>query len=246
MVRSASRLAPIALFASVAALAGCSTTQQTAARLRVNDARILASQLPTVVRGHDPAIEVIGLSLVRGSVGSALIVTLHNRAERPVSDLPISIGIIARHRDVSLNDAAGVNYFQSHIPAIAARGTLRWVFTTPRRLLPESRPFAVVGLPTTPQLSVPRTLPDLDGRPIQGLAALRGGELQLSVQNRSSLPQYQLPVYATATRDGRYVAAGEAMIAELGGGAVAMLRLRLTGNADGASVSIQTPSTIFG
>lgn len=244
-MRSASRLSPIALAASVAVLAGCATTQQTAARLRVNDAWILASESPTVVHGHDAAVQVIGLSVVGGSTGSALIVTLHNRTQRAVSDLPISIGIVARHSTASLNDAPGTDYFQSHVPGIAGRGTLTWVFSTSRRLPPRARPFVVVGLPSAPQLSIPRTFPELAARPLRGLEALRGGELQVSVENRSSLPQYQLPVYVTATRDGRYVAAGEATIGELGGGAVATLRLRLTGNASGASVSIQTPPTIF-
>jgi len=244
-VRSASRLSPLLIAAAVTTLAGCATTQQTAARLRVNDARIRASQLPTEVLRDDRSIEVLGVSVVGGPSGSAMVVTLRNLAGTPVSDLPISVGLIDGGHRRYLNGAAGSDYFQTHLPAISRRGTLTWVFTTPRRLPGQTRPFAVVGVPAAPPLSLPRTLPDLAARLTRASGALRGGELQISVQNRSSLPQYQLPVYATASRGGHYVAAGQATIEQLDGGASSRLELHLTGDTNGASVAIEAPPTIF-
>lgn len=243
-MRSASHFSPIVLAGVMTVLAGCSTTQQTAARLRVNDARIRASELPTRARGRNPSVEVTEVSLVDGPAGSAIIVRLLNAAPTPVSDLRISVGVIYRHRLLYLNGAAGIDYFQTHLPAISGREKLTWVFSTPRRLAVAGRPFAVIGRSDAPPLSIPRRLPDLVARP-RGLAALRGGELQVSVQNRSSVPQYQLPVYATASIDGHYVAAGEGTIGELDGGGVTNVQVRLTGAAEGAAISIQAPPTIF-
>lgn len=241
----ASRPYPVLAAALFGALAGCATTQQKAARLRLNDARILASQLPTRVAAADPRVQVTGVALVGGRGGSAMIARLHNLSSSPISDLPISVGIVDGHRRLYLNGTANTGYFQSHIPAISAGGTLTWVFSTARRLPSNSSPFVTVGLPTKPPLSIPRTLPGLAARPTGGPGALRGGELRVLVDNRSSVTQYQLPVYATASRAGRYVAAGQTTIEQLNGGAAARLQLTLTGETNGANVSIQTSPTIF-
>jgi hypothetical protein len=72
----------------------------------------------------------------------------------------------------------------------------------------------------------------------------RAGGL-ITVRNTSSIPQYQLPVYAIASRRGRYVAAGQTTIADLGGGAQVRLRVPLVGDPRGATVSLEAPPTIF-
>jgi hypothetical protein len=68
---------------------------------------------------------------------------------------------------------------------------------------------------------------------------------QITVRNNSSIPQYQLPIYAIASRRGRYVAAGGTTIADLGGGAQVRLRVPLIGDPRGATVSLEAPPTIF-
>ena len=75
----------------------------------------------------------------------------------------------------------------------------------------------------------------------------RGGssELWLSIENRSSVPQYQLPVFAYALRRGRTVAAGGLSIASLSGGADILIRLRLVGNPSSALVRIEARATIY-
>ena len=47
-------------------LVGCSTTQETSARLKVRADRILASRAPVEVRAEDPAIHVADTGLLRG------------------------------------------------------------------------------------------------------------------------------------------------------------------------------------
>jgi hypothetical protein len=74
---------------------------------------------------------------------------------------------------------------------------------------------------------------------------LIGGEAAVTVQNLSGVTQYQLPVYAVATRARRFLAAGQTLVEELDGGATTHLRLPLVGNPSGATLSLEAPPTIF-
>lgn len=224
-------------------LTGCTTTQQKAAWLRVNSARLRASQYPTRVPRLDSRVRVTGLSAVRQGGDTALIVTLENLGTRSVSDLPILAGYrVGHHRPVYLNAAAGLDYFQSHLPAIGARGWLRWVFTSTHRLPRAARPFAEVGpaLPVggAPSGRLPRIV-------VQQLGQVSGGQVRVKVTNASSIPQYQLQLYAVASRGTRPVAAGHASFEELGSGAAEPITVRLVGSTTSRRVALEAPPTIF-
>jgi hypothetical protein len=214
-------------------LAGCATTQQQAARLQLNSARIRATQNRQRLTGHAREVVVRSVSLIQGRNRSAVVVALRNTANAPVSDLPLLVGVSRSHY---LNASAGLPFFQSHLPAIAAHGSLRWVLTLRRPLPRRAVPFARVGAATGDIATAIRALPTV--------RLARAGSL-VTVTNTSSVPQYQLPVYAVASRGGRYVAAGRTTVAELGGGAQVRLRVPLIGNAAGATVSLEAPPTIF-
>jgi hypothetical protein len=182
--------------------------------------------------------------MIRSPRGAAMVVTLKNLAAAPTSDLPISVGVkTAPHdRPQYLNAEPGIDYFKVHVPAIAAGGTLVWVFTTERHLEKTAKPFAVVGPPA------PVGLPALGGLPQIGIdpGATTSSQTSVTIRNTSSIPQYQLQVYALAQTAGRYVAAGTASIDHLGTGARAALRIRLLGRAAGSRLTFEAPPTIFG
>lgn len=228
MVRSAS-----ALLIAGLVLSGCATTQQQAARLQLNSARIRATQERLRLTGSARQVVVRSVALIRGRGRSAVVVTVSNRASAPVSDLPLLVGVSRSHY---LNAAPGVSFFQSHLPAIAGHGTLRWVLTLGRPLPGGRAPFARVGAGRGGALTAIGALPEVQ--------IARAGGL-ITVRNTSSIPQYQLPVYAIASRRGRYVAAGQTTIADLGGGAQVRLRVPLVGDPRGATVSLEAPPTIF-
>jgi hypothetical protein len=241
VVRSVS---PLALGLALTALAGCATTQQRAARLRLNDTRLRATQFPVRVTALDPGVLVRDVAIVRSAHESAVVVRVQNAGAHPLSDLPISVGLIARGgRRLYLNTSAGLDYFQTHLPGVPARGSLAWVFTT-RRALPKAlRAFAAVGppgpgtppgAPTLPRILVVRT----------GRSSGRG--LRVSVSNPSPVPQYQLQVYAVAQHGRREVGAAQATIAQLESGASADVQLKLVGDLVGASVALEAAPTIFG
>ena len=162
------------------------------------------------------------------------------RRRHAVSDLPISIGYRgADGATAYLNSGVNLNYFESHIPLIGARGRLAWVFTA--RTLPSgARPVALVGATAAPAAHPTAPMPQItaDGR-------ARGDRLEVALDNRSGVPQYQLQVYVVAHRAGHDVAAGDATVAHLGTDSSKTIELPLLGSLSRATVQVEALPTIF-
>ncbi len=229
---------------ALTALAGCATTQQEATRLQLNSARIRASQFAVRVHRRNPDVRVATVQLLQGKNRTAVVVRLRNLAGRALTDLPVSVGVVAPHGVKRLlNAKAGIDYFDTHLSAIGPRAQLNWVFTTHGTLPAHARPFAYVGLPT-PGFSSAQGLPLISARADAG--ADTGRLLRMTVRNGSGVPQYQLQVYATVGGRHGYLAAGKATIAHLATGASTSLEMTLLGNATKATPALQAPPTIFG
>jgi hypothetical protein len=260
-VRSGRRQSPAAPAAAAAlaaagVLASCSTTQQEAARLQLNSARIRAAEQPTRVTVPGAAVRVTSVALVAAGGRTAFVVDVRNRSGRGLSDLPVSVGLrIRAGRRVYLNARSTLeySYFDAHLPMVPPHGTLTWVYTTDRRLPPHATPFAAVGAEPAPPVPGSSTPPLIRARALVAPDAPttgghRGGgtpELAIALQNRSGVPQYQLQVYAFAQRAGHYVAAGNRTILYLGGQASTTLRLGLLGSLDHARLRIEALPTIL-
>jgi hypothetical protein len=212
------------------AVAGCATTQQEAVRLRLNSARIRVSQHPTKVAHPGRALRVTRVALVRGHSGSAIVVRLHNPGTSSVSDLPISVGLrtgAARQRPLNVKSPEELSYFNAHVPVIAPGRTVTWVFTTTHRVPAGAKPYAIVG--ARPSVRAPR----VDTAPV--ISAITAGtattaHVAVTLHNRSSIPQYQLQVYAVARHGRRYVAAGALTVPHLGGDGQHTVQLPLLGH----------------
>jgi uncharacterized lipoprotein YmbA len=212
------------------AVAGCSTTQQEAVRLRLNSARIRVSEKPTKVAVAGRWLRVEQIALVRSASGSAIVVRLHNPGRRTVSDLPISVGLWkgdARQRPLNVKSPEELSYFDAHVPVIAPGTTVTWVYTTTRRVPAGARPYAIVGARRS-VLRAPRvsTAPVIDAIPARTATTAR---VAVTLQNRSSIPQYQLQVYAVARHGRRYVAVGELTVPHLDGDGKHTVQLPLLG-----------------
>ena len=228
-VRSASGVGATVLCAGFA-LVGCATTQQAAVRVQLNSARIRASERPTTVRVRGRALNVMHVALIEGRGGSAIVVRLHNPGSRSVSDLPISVGFrkgAARGRPLNRRSSAEFSYFESHVPVVGAGTTVDWVYATRRHAPAGARPYAIVG----GRASV--RAPRLGAPPVIGASLQRGGvgaRATVALQNRSSIPQYQLQVYAVARRGRRYLAAGALTVAHLGSGGHRTVEVPIVGD----------------
>jgi hypothetical protein len=252
--RPARALGSLAACAAVAALAGCSTTQQEAARLQLNSARIRASEDRTRVTAPGRVIRVAKVALVTGAGRTAFVVRVQNPTSRPVSDLPISVGVrLGSKPPVYLNTRSPdeYSYFDAHLPLVAAGATLTWVYTTSRHLAAHSRPFAIVGATPSPPAPTAAPLPVIRASALGPSGApgtvVRPGaaSLPIALQNLSAVPQYQLQVYAVARRAGRYVAAGNLTVPHLGSQARRTLKLSLLGSLDHAQLWVEALPTIF-
>ena len=91
----ARRAAVLTVLLAAGPLAGCATTQQEAARLQLNSARIRASEVAVVVHKAGPAVVAGAVAMITGTAGSAVLVVVRNRTRSPIGDLPISVGILA-------------------------------------------------------------------------------------------------------------------------------------------------------
>jgi hypothetical protein len=236
-VRSVKRVSAVCVATLPAALvlAGCVSTQRIAARARLVSARILASQSATGVVSPNPDVSVGRLTLIRARTGTAIVVPLRNNTSTTLTDLPISLAIRTGHRELYLNRSANLDYFQTHVPAIGPHDWTDWVFTTGRRVA-GGRAVATVGYA---QIHPPVA----GGLPRLEVSAHRTAGV--TVSNRSTIPQYDLPVYVVAVRAGRVVSAGQAEIAHLGTHATTSISVTLLGDANGAALRLIASPTIL-
>jgi hypothetical protein len=224
--------------ALVLLLSGCVTTQQRNERAKLRAEREIGSRQALRVGAPHPEVDVTAVALVRTRASSAVVVDLRSRANTPLTDLPIAVGARTRDgRDIPLNDAQRLDWFETHVAALAPSGSTTWVCTVGRRLPAGARPYARVGLPGPPALSRAGRLPALQA------SALPDGRVR--VRNDSGVPQDDLPVYAVAREAGRYVAAGRASIARLEGGDEATVAVRLVGRTGAAAPHVHALPTIF-
>jgi hypothetical protein len=233
--------AGLAAAGAVVTLAGCATTQDEAARLQLNSARIRAAEQKTVVRSAGSAVEVSAVSLLSSPGAHTFVVTVHNRQSSAVTDLPISVGVSSHgHRRVDLNahSTQELSYFDSHLPRIAAGSSLTWVFTTTTKLPSRARPFALVGARPSPAASAGASAPTIAAR-VTGTRHTHGGAvLEVTLRNSSTIPQYQMPIYAVAERGGRDVAAGGLIVPHLGSQKTLSVRVPIRGLLTDARLNV--------
>ena len=246
-MRSARRLSTVlAATAPVAVLlSGCVSTQTVAARARLVDARILASQSPIEVTQANPSVTVSAPVVIREHNATAIVVTLHNESARVVTDLPISVGVRTHSgRKKYLNSSADIGYFESHVASIGSKATTTWVFVIGASI-PPGRVFATVGVAQLrPSLS--RSLPSV-AVSLRATQPEHGDQVtvNVSVLNRSTIPQYYLPIFAVALRGNREVAAGRTTLAHIGTHANTTLTVSLLGSSRYDSLRLLATPTIF-
>jgi hypothetical protein len=248
VARSASRLRGVAAATGALAvalpLAGCTTTQHEAQRVQLESARQRAALKATRVAVANATVTPTSVATVSAGGRTAFVVTVRNAGARWVTDLPISVGYQrADGTRTYLNASANLNYFQAHLPAIAAGRSLTWVYTVASHAVPRrARLFAIVGTkPSTPaRLTETNVRIGLDVGYFTG-----GGSVTVHLDNPSSVPQYQLQVYAYARHASRYVAAGNLTVALLGAGSKQRVRVPLVRVVPSANLHVEAIPTIL-
>jgi hypothetical protein len=236
---------PLLALAAVAllVLSGCAdSTQLKSERAELQAKRRVASRDAQHVVLRSPDVHVTDVALVRDSRSAAIVVDLRSSASRPLTDVPIAVGVVGSGgRRRPLNARPGLSWFQTHLPAIPAGGHATWVFRTRQAARAHGRPYASVGVLPEPALSSARSLPSIEA----SSAAIAGRTARARVENASDVPQTGLQVVAVERSGGRYVAAGRAALTTLAPGASATVRVRLTGRPQGQTVRFLATPTIF-
>jgi hypothetical protein len=230
------------LLLAALALAGCETTADKSAKLE-RAAKLAAArrpageQAPTFTR-PSAHVRVLSATLVRGSEGAAVAVTLRNDAAQALERVPIAIAVKdASGRTAFLNDVAGAEPALVAVPSIPARGELTWVDDQ----LPKGLGGAVsarVGEARAIAGSLPAIA--VSGA-VLGEEASNGVGASGTVGNRSRTTQLHLVVFAVARRGGRVVAAGRAVLPELAAGASAQFHVFFVGDPRGAQLQVSAP-----
>lgn len=243
-MRSADRtsVALLGLLAILPALAGCDSTFQQNARAKLAAERRLAAQERHVVVDRGPDIRVERVTLLRAGASTAVVVDVRSRADRVLTEVPISVGVRRRGSKVLLNGGADLDWYQSHLPAVPARGRATWVFRAPPGGIarPGDSPFVRIGRPAANAPQAGPTLPAIDARVVRATPAAATVRVE-----RVAVPQLGLPIAVVARRGALPVAAGVVTVPAIDRGETLTVDIPLTGRAGSAPLRAAITPTIF-
>jgi hypothetical protein len=231
------------------ALSGCETNAQRSAKLeKAARAERLAhpeaAQKGVTVTRESPRVKVLGTDVVHDENGIAAIVLLRNTSSKPLRNAPIAI---------TVNDAKGATLYQNNSPGLDTalvsvallkpRVTTLWVDDQIQAAGVPAKVNARVGeAPTAsgalPQVSVSGLHTFAD--PSNGLGA------EGTVTNSSKVAQQKLVMYVVARRGANVVAAGRAVLPEVGAGRRATFQVFFIGSPRGAKLEASAPPTTVG
>lgn len=227
---------------ALGALTGCETTAEKSAKLAKLAKPAQAAQTGLSITRKSKVIRVLSTIAVRGSEGTAAVVTLVNTSAQAQRSVPIAISVEDTHgRAVYANNAPGLAPSLTSIALIPAHSQISWV--DDQIEAKGARVRAKVGegsvLASNPPALVVRGahLADDPGG---------GTDAEGTVVNHSGTDQGELVIYAVARRGNRIVAAGRAALETLAAGSSAPFQLFFVGNPGNAQLQFTAAATAPG
>jgi hypothetical protein len=244
MRRAALAPSALALLLGAVSLAGCETTAEKSAKLEQAAKRIAPTQQQGLSITHvSSVVKVQSAALVRGTEGTAAVLTLHNSSTKAIREVPISISLKDAHgATVYTNSTPGLAKTLTSLALLPAHGDGVWIDdqipgTSAKSLATKVGEGATVS-GATPRLKISETQLTKDP---SGAATVEG-----TIENASSTAQSELIVYALARKGGSVVAAGRAVLASLAPGASAPFQAFFVGAPAGAKLQLSVPPTTLG
>jgi hypothetical protein len=223
------------------ALTGCATTAEKSAKLERAAKQLqagTAGQSALAQRGlsithPSTRVRVLATTVLHSSEGDAVVLTLRNASTTSLRDVPIEIAVSDAHgAHLYTNNVPGLSAALVSAPLVRAHSTTVWIDDqidaagTPAKVsarIGEGMPVAGAAIPT---LSVERS-------------QLSEGTVEGDVVNRSAVSQREVVLNALARRDGRIVAAGRALLAQVAvEGVSTHFQLFLIGDPAGARLEL--------
>lgn len=235
------RLALAALAAL--ALAGCATTAEESARLeraakRSHKLSEAEAPLKALVAGRGSSkVRVQSTAVLHTGEGTAAVVTVLNLTSSRLRKVPVLITVRDRS-GVSLytNNQPGISSTLTAIPSVPAHGSSTWVDD---QIQAVGAPVSVTAKLGDGQTAGSAATLHVTGR--LGEENSTGGTLEGTVANTSGTAQQELVVYATASRGGRIVSAGRAVLTEVPPHGSSHFQAFLIGNPSGARLQLSAP-----
>jgi hypothetical protein len=239
------RLAAPVLVALALALTGCETTAEKSAKLEKEAQRHakVSTQRGLSIARESTRVKVLSAIVLRSSEGAVAVVTLRNTSAHALRAVPLAVTVSdVRGKTLYQNDAPGLEAALVSMPSLAAHATSVWVDDqVPASGQPASASARVGEAPTAaslPQLGVSGV--HLVEDPTNGVGAAG------TVSNHSPIAQSNLVLYGLARRAGKIVAAGRAVIPELGKGAQLPFQIFFVGDPRGAQLQVSAPASTVG
>ena len=231
------------------ALTGCETTQEKSARLeraalhRAGASPLGSSGLKIARASTD--VTVLASSVVHSREGTAVAITLRNRSATAQREVPLLVTVRgAGGATLSSNSTPGLARSLVCAGYVPAHGQTSWVDDQVQVSATPTSVTAEVGEGKAATGTAPRIVIGAHhlGEEPGGIAFVQG-----ALSNRSAITQRELVVYALASKGGRIVAAGRAVLPVLAGGASSSFQIFLVGSgARGAALQLSAPPSTLG
>lgn len=239
-------LAVAAVVVGAAGLSACESSQDKSARLAKAGAH--KAELQTVSAGaKNPDVEVLGTTVLTNKDGGKAVVVELEDTGAPQAAVPIQIDAKdAKGASVYKNNLEGLQVSLQQMAYLAKSQKTFWVHD---QVVSVDAPKSVavqVGKAT----AVPPggTIPDIRLVGTKLATDSTGLVATGQVQNRSKIAQKNLPIYAVATKHGKVVAAGRAIIERLDPEPQkkpTIFRIYFIGNPEGAQLTVRAVPTTF-
>jgi hypothetical protein len=237
----------LALALTAAALAvslsACETTAEKSAKLEKAAHHTRLAEKGLTIARPSGDVRVLSATLVHGHEGNAAVITLGNTSARALRAVPIAITVKdTRGATLFQNNTAGLEPALTSLGSLAAHGEETWIHD---QILTSGTPASVSAI-VGDSPSVNGALPRIEVHGVH--ASEEGGTTGAAgtVRNGSSVTQQNLVVYVLARRAGQIIAAGRAVLPEVGAGASLPFQAFLQGDASGARLEASAPATTFG
>jgi hypothetical protein len=238
MIRAAAALAAAAM--TLLGAAGCETTQELSAKIgrKLGHQSAVAGTTKLGALNHD--VRVTKTALVSSGGQTAAAVELTNTGAEAQIDFPVALNVLdAQGHSVYRNDTQGIEPSIQQLALLPAHATAWWV---------DNELLASGGVPKTVSATIgastaaaPATTPTIATKGLSASNSFPGPHVSVTVSNRSSIVQRELPVYAVALSGGRVVGAGRGIIPTLAAGASAQVEVPIVGTVSGSTISLTVP-----
>lgn len=248
-MRSAALALALALALAALALSGCESSQEKSAKLektaKAKAGLVRAQSIPLGSRvAHTSSkVEVTSALLLHGSEATAAVVTLHNLSPTALRDLPIEIDVHGAGGKVLYTNATpGLAPSLTEVPLLAAHANVEWIDDQVQASTAAAAVSARLGEGEAVHANVPSV--SLEGHLTRDVT--NGAEVEGEAVNHSSHEQRELVVDCVASRAGRTVAAGRAVLAQVPAHGSTRFQLFFVGNPAGARLQLSAPASTLG